>query len=178
MKKISQVLLGYALAGLAVAAPHVPRDDNEVLERLPTRRGDPAMAELRNLRAAAAARPGDAPAAAALARRYFELAMAEGDPRYVGYAQAALGLWPGGDGPAEILFVRGLLKQYRHDFAGALDDLLKTSVKDPSHVGAHSWRAAIFMVGAVYGAALGECRALDAVASALVATGCSAYVDA
>src|SRR5262245_9729947 len=178
MKKISQVLLGYALAGLAVAAPHVPRDDNEVLERLPTRRGDPAMAELRNLRAAAAARPGDGAAAAALARRYFELAMAEGDPRYVGYAQAALAPWPASDAPAEILFVRGLLKQYRHDFAGALDDLQKTSIKDPGHLGAHSWRAAIFMVGADYAAAREECRALEAMASELVATGCRAYVDA
>src|SRR5262245_57297553 len=59
MKKIAPVLLGCALAGLAVAAPHVPKEDGEVLERLPARRGDPAMAELRNLRAAAAARPGD-----------------------------------------------------------------------------------------------------------------------
>src|SRR5262245_63657735 len=111
-----------ALAVPAWAGPYVPKDDGAVLERLPYRRADPVAAELRNLRAALAARPDDAGAAANLAQRYFELAQAEGDPRYVGYAEAALRPWPSA-APARVLFVRGLLRQYRHDFAGALQDL-------------------------------------------------------
>jgi Tfp pilus assembly protein PilF len=161
----------------ASSAPYVPADDAAVLERLPMRRADPAAAELRKLQAAAAAHPDDAAAAAALARRYFELAMAQGDPRYVGYAEGALRPWRAGDAPAEALFVRGLLKQYRHDFPGALRDFEGALRRDPKLVGAHSWRAAIFMVGADYRAARQECRALEPIASELIATGCRAAVD-
>ena len=164
MKRTILALIGSLAACAAPAAPHLPKDDSQVLERLPARRGDPAIAELRALRGAA------------LARRYFELALAEGDPRYVGYAQAAL---QGTTEPAaEVAFVRGLLRQYRHDFAGALSDFDEALRRDPEHVGARSWRAAVFMVGAQYEAARAECRRLEDSASELLATGCRAYVDA
>lgn len=164
MKQLVWALTLGLVASAAGAAPYLPRDDAEVLERLPTRRSDPVMAELRTLRGAA------------LARGYFELAMAEGDPRYVGYAEAALrGV---ADPASEVAFIRGLLRQYRHDFAGALQDLEEALRHDPEHVGARSWRAAIFMVGAQYAAAREECRLLAEAASELIATGCRAYVDA
>lgn len=153
------------VAGTAFGAPRVPPDDDQVLERLPARRGDPLMAELRQL------------SGIALAWRYFELAMAEGDPRYVGYAEAALRAAKEDTG-ADALFVRGLLKQYRHDFDGALADLAAAAQRDAQHVGARSWRAAIHMVRADYAAAREECRRLLDIASELVATGCRAYVDA
>ena len=157
-------MIGGVAAFASLAAPHVPKDDSEVLERLPGRPGDPVMAEVRTLRGAA------------LARRYFELAMQQGDPRYVGYAEAAL---RGTADPAgEVAFIRGLLRQYRHDFAGALSDFEEALRRDPEHVGARSWRAAIFMVGAQYEAARAECRRLEDIASELLATGCRAYVDA
>jgi hypothetical protein len=149
----------------AHATPAVPKNDNQVLERLPMRRADPLAVELRQLRGAA------------LARRYFELAMGQGDPRYVGYAEAALR--NAGDDPrAEVLLVGGLLKQYRHDFDGALRDLESALREDPELLGARSWRAAIFMVGAKYREAAEECRALELIASDLLATGCRAWVDA
>ena len=165
MKKLILGALGGFVAGLAVAAPHLPKGDDAVLERLPLRRSDPVALELKQLRGAA------------LARRYFELAMAQGDPRYVGYAEAALRNAPG-DAPAETLFVHGLLKQYRHDFPGALADFQAALKEDPELVGAHSWRAAIFLVGADYAAAREECRALEPLASDLIAVGCRASVDA
>lgn len=171
------LLLG--LAGAALAAPYLPRDEAEVLERLPARRGDPAMAELRALRAALAARPADAAAAAALARRYFELAVAHGDPRYVGYALAALEPWHGTkDAPAELLAVRGMLRQYRHDFDGALEDFAAAARADPESALPLAWRAAIHMVRAEYAAARRACAELEPIASELLSTGCSAYVDA
>ena len=175
MKLIASAFI--ALAAPAFAAPYTPPDDGVVLERLPYRRADPVAAELRGLRAALAAKPGDADAAARLALRYFELAQAEGDPRYVGYAEAALRPWPSA-APAPVLFVRGLLRQYRHDFAGALQDLEAAAGLDAGHVGARAWRAAIFMVSADYAAARGECAALEPIASELLATSCRAYVDA
>ena len=166
MKRFLQALAwGVLGAAQASAAPHVPKDDSTVLERLPLRRSDPVAVELKQLRGAA------------LARRYFELALAQGDPRYVGYAEAALRNAQN-DPPAATLFVHGLLKQYRHDFPGALADLEAALKRDPGLIGAHSWRAAIFMVGADYRAAREECRALEAIASDLIATACRATVDA
>jgi len=163
----------------ADAAPYLPREDSEILERLPARRDDPAMAELRGLRAALAADPGDPAAAASLAWRYFELASAEGDPRYVGYAAAALRPWDAAtQAPPAILFVRALTRQYRHDFAGALEDLARAAQADPEDALARAWRAAIYMVQADYPAARRECEVLEPIASELIATGCATYVEA
>lgn len=163
IKRLILPILGGLLAGSAAAAPYTPAEDAEVLERLPVRRSDPVMAELRTLRGAA------------LARRYFELAMAEGDPRYVGYAEAAL---RGQTEPAaDVAFVHGLLKQYRHDFDGALADFERVLRVDAEHVGARSWRAAIYMVRADYAAAREECRRLDEIASELLSAGCRAAVE-
>lgn len=167
------------LSALATAAPRVPDSDAVILERLPIRANDPAALELRRLRATAAAAPADAGAAAALARRYFELAMEEGDPRYVGYAEAALRAWPEMAGtPPEILVLHGMLRQYRHDFARGMADFELALRAEPDNTEAHAWRAAIFMVQADYASARSECELLARSATELHATACSAYVDA
>lgn len=164
--------------GTALAAPFIPATDDQVLERLPIKPGDPVARELRTLRAAAAARPDDPANGEALARRYFDLAMAEGDPRYVGYAEAALRPWAGTSVPPRLRVIRALLRQYKHDFSGALEDLAAALAADPANVEAHSWRAAIFMVQARYSEARGECTAMAVHASDLFSTGCLAYVEA
>jgi len=175
-------LLALLLAGnvaAVAAAPYAPKDDAAVLERLPSRPGDPVAAELRALRAAVAAGPGDAAAAARLARAYFDLALAQGDARYVGYAEAALRPWRDSSGaPTEVLVVQGLLRQYRHDFEGALGLLARAAARDPGSVAARAWSAAIHMVRADYARARQECEALVPIASELLAAGCAAYVDA
>ncbi len=161
------------------AAPRLPVNDAEVLERLPLRPRDPAWRELRDLRAAALAAPRDPAAAAPLARRYFELAQSQGDPRYVGYAQAALVPWDGeARAPAEVLVLRALLRQYRHDFEGAMADLAQAVTVDPRNEEAHAWRAAIFMVRADYAAAKRECESLAPLTDELQSAGCNAYVEA
>ncbi len=150
-----------------------------VLETLPTKPGDPAAAELRRLRAAAAATPGDVDSAARLARRYFDLAMAEGDPRYVGYAEAALRSWPeAAAAPVEMLILHGMLRQYRHDFPRGMADFEFALKADPGNTEAHAWRAAIFMVQADYADARRECALLAENATELHATACIAYIDA
>src|SRR6188768_34848 len=77
----------------AAAAPHVPATDSTVLERVPGRAVDPRARDLQALRAAWRASPQDVDLAVQLARRYVEEAAADGDPRYIGYAQAALTHW-------------------------------------------------------------------------------------
>src|SRR5206468_718735 len=123
-----------SFAAAAYAAPYVPKDDATVLERLPVRPGDPVARELRQLRTELAANPRKRETAVRLAERYFELATSEGDPRYVGYAQAALKPW--WDLPApplDVLVMRAVLKQYSHDFSGAMRDLEAATREDPKN---------------------------------------------
>ena len=174
-------LLSALLAGPfpVAAAPYLPANGAIVLETLPGKPGDPAAADLRRLRAAAAAAPGDSAAAARLARRYFDLALEQGDPRYVGYAEAVVRPWPEAAGTAaEMLVLRGMLRQYRHDFARGMADFDLALQADPANTEARAWRAAILMVQADYAAARRECALLAQHATELQATACSAYVDA
>jgi tetratricopeptide (TPR) repeat protein len=176
--QLPKVFLFCAWCGVALAAPHIPGSDGDVLERLPGRRDDPVQAELRSLRAASNAAPEDSAAAATLARRYFDLANAEGDPRYVGYAEAALRRWPSNDAPVEVAYVRGLLRQYRHDFDTALGEFERVLSREPDHFGARSWRAGLYMVRADYASAARECAALPVEKDDLYAVACRAYIDA
>ncbi len=155
----------------ALAAPRKPLTDSEVLERLPQRAADPVARELGELRAAAASASTNPVPAARLAQAYFDLALARGDPRYVGYAEAVVARF-GEPMPAGLRQVRGLLRQYRHDFDGALADFAAVVAADPELAEAHAWRAAIFLVRADYGAAEQECVHLERLGRKGLAGGC------
>ena len=165
-------------AGPVTAAPYIPKDDAAVVERLPLKPGDPVNRELRDLRQTLAAHPEDIENAARLARRYYDLAMAEGDPRYVGYAEAAIRRWTAQPEPqAQIVFLRALLRQYRHDFSGAIADLDAVLARDPQDSGALLWRVALRLVQAQYPEARADCDRADAIASKLSAIACRAVID-
>ncbi len=165
-------------AATAAAAPRIPSSDAEVVERLPLKPNDPINRELRALRQALAADPNDQENAARLARRYYDLAMEEGDPRYVGYAEAAIRRWTTQpEPPAQMVFLRALLRQYRHDFAGAVADLDAVLAHDPEDSGALLWRVALHLVQAQYGEARADCGRAAAVASKLSAVACVAVID-
>lgn len=165
-------------AGWALhAAPRTPVSDAEVLERLPMRPGDSTARELGVLRAALAASPTSADAASALAQRYFDLAMARGDPRYVGYADAVLATFE----PrmtADLLLVRGQLRQYRHHFEGALADFAAALQHNPDLAQAHAWRGAIFLVQARYPEAQQTCTALNTMGRDALAGACQGLLQA
>src|SRR5439155_17890055 len=132
-----------SFAAGACAAPYLPKDDATVLERLPVRPGDPVARELRQLRAELARDPQNLGTALRLAERYYELAGAEGDPRYIGYAQAGLRpWWDLRDPPLEARVMRAILKQSIHDFSAAMQDLDVAVREDPKNALAWSWRAA------------------------------------
>lgn len=161
------------------AAPFRPTDDRTVLERLPTRPTDPVQRELRVLRKAHEAAPGAVGPALDLARRYFNLALDTGDPRYVGYAEAALSAWrPPAPAPVDVLVVKAQLAQYRHEFIDALKLFDAAIVLEPGNVRALSWRAAVNMVVARYDAVRPDCTRLRELGEKLLATGCAAYLDA
>ena len=168
-----------ALAGVAArAAPYTPQSDDVVLERLPFKAAAPEGRELRELRRAFAEQPQSLERALALARRYFELAGAEGDPRYVGYAEAVIRPWSDTvEPPVESLVMRALVRQYRHEFDAALADLARAAERDAANTEIWAWRAAILLVQADYAGARDACARLAPLTSSLHATACNAAID-
>ena len=179
MRRLLIPILVFACAvGVAQAAPYTPQSDDAVLERLPFKASAAEGRELRQLRRALADQPQNLERALALARRYFDLAGAEGDPRYVGYAEAAIRPWSqGAEPPTEILVMRALLRQYRHEFDAALADLAQAAERDPGNAEIWSWRSAIALVQADYAAARTACDKLAPLASALLAAACTMAID-
>jgi tetratricopeptide (TPR) repeat protein len=154
------VLLLASLPG-ARAAPFIPSFDGEALERLPIAPRDPVMGELRALQARLKEAPNDLPVAARLARLYLDLSRSTSDPRYIGYAQAALApWWASPHPPAEVLLLRATARQRLHLFDAALADLDALLVADPRNAQAHLTRAIVLQVIGALEPARMECGAL------------------
>ena len=168
-----------SVATLADATPTKPTDDNVVLERLPLAANDPTARRLGSLRAGLARAPGDLSRATTLAREYVAIGRASGDPRYAGYAQAALAPWwklerP----PTEVLMLRATLRQRQHDFPAALRDLGVVLAATPLDAQAHLMRATILAVQGEFGAAAKACAVLEIAASELLWSACADGVGA
>lgn len=162
----------------AYSAPFIPASDSVVLEQLPFKASDPTTRELRRLRADLSANPRNLDKAVTLAQRYFQLAMADGDPRFIGYAQAALAPWWELDKPpVAVLVQRATLRQYSHQFTSALADLQQVIRLEPRNGTAWSLLAAINMVQAEYATARQDCENLRGLASKLIVVACIATVD-
>ena len=183
---ISLIAYSRLLAGLAAclwlsaafAAPYLPKDDSVVLERLPFRASDPVQRDLRLLREELARDPRNEEAALRAARGYYRLALAEGDPRYVGYAQAALGPWWNEPRPpVRVLVMRATLRQYLHDFPGALQDLGEALERDPGNGSAVFQRAIVHIVRADYPRARADCEQAQGLVADVMADACLATVD-
>lgn len=175
---LAALLVLSSLSFHAVAVPYLPKSDDQVLERLPFKPNDPIARELSQLRAALRRDPHNLDAAVTLANRYYGLVGEEGDPRYLGYAQAALApWWDMPEPPLEVQVLRASIRQFRHDFAGAVEDLGHVLEREPRHVRALALRAIIHIVQARYPQARVDCQAMRRVGSSLVGFGCEAMVD-
>jgi len=110
---------------LASAAPFVPTDADEVVERLPSRLVAPAEREgQRALQRRRAAGPNALPVALQAARGALDRARRFGDPRELGQAQAALAPWWSlADPPPAVRLLRATVLQSQHRFDDALRDL-------------------------------------------------------
>lgn len=165
-------------AGTVAAAPYVPAADSQVLERLPFRPNDPTAREIAALRAQLQRDPRNLNAAVQLATSYYKLVAAEGDPRFLGYAQAALAPWwqlPAP--PIEVQMLRAMIRQFQHGFEGAISDLTKVIERDSGRADAYSIRAMLHIVQARYPQARSDCSEIRRTGSDLIATGCEAMVD-
>jgi Tfp pilus assembly protein PilF len=162
----------------SIPAPFIPANDSVVLERLPFKASDPTTREMRRLRDELSNDPNNLDIAIVLSRRYYQLALADGDPRFIGYAQAALApWWPMAEPPIPVLVQRATLRQYNHDFNSALADLNLATRHEPRNGTAWSLLAAIHMVQAEYAAARKDCENMRGLASELIVLACVATVD-
>lgn len=164
--------------GKAAAAPYVPASDAQILEHLPFKPNDPMARELSAMRAELQRNPRNVDVAVRLASRYYGLVSEEGDPRYLGYAQAALSpWWDMSVPPIEVQVLRASLAQFRHDFDSAVADLAHVLERDPYHRQARLLRATIHIVQARYVQAKADCKALRNTLDSFIAIGCEAMID-
>jgi Tfp pilus assembly protein PilF len=170
------VLPALSCSGPADAAPYIPADGNQVVEHLPSR-ADPVQRELLRLRNALNAAPDNLSLATELARRYIERARIEGDPRYLGYAEAALAPWWKQPAPPEpVLILRATLRQSTHQFTAALADLDQAVKRDSDNAQAWLTRATVQTVTGNFSAARASCVRLYSRAPALVVQTCLSNV--
>ena len=168
-------LLGAAYVN---AAPHVPSDATEVLERLPARDGA-EWREIAALQAELARAPRDAKLAAEIAQRYLELFRAQGDPRLIAYAQRGLAAWSAeAEPPFEIALKRAEIAQTEHRFDVARAELERLTARSPRDARVWLTLSAIDVVRADYANARRECGRLVLLQDVAIVGGCAAAVQA
>ena len=172
------VIVVAVTSGRADAAPFVPESDSRVLERLPFASNDPVLGRLRALNNQLTRKPNNLPLAILVAQGYLEVGRVTGDPRYAGYAQAALApWWDFEQAPQEVLVLRATVRQRMHQFDVALADLATVLNTNPRNVQARLIRATVLQVQGVYDEAREECRALHDLSEELVWAACLANVN-
>jgi hypothetical protein len=165
------------VASVVPAAPFLPTDDAQVLERLPSRNTVQFRA-LKTLQAAAAQAPNDLPRATALATAYIRASRMEGDPRFLGYAQAALSpWWKDPLAPTHVLILRATILQSNHQFDAAIADLNTVLQREPRNTQALLTRATVLTVQGKYSEARETCTGLVGVAPEIYGVICAAAVD-
>ncbi len=169
---IGAMLLTLSLPRAIGAAPYIPRDGGQVLERLPAR-NDPVQKALAGLRAQLQREPANLSVATTLAQRYIELARNDADPRFLGYAQAALApWWKQAKPPPGVLLLRAMILQSTHRFPQALADLDLLLRSEPSNSQAWLTRATVLQVRGEFLQAKKSCVRLYGIAPDLVMRTC------
>ena len=169
-------LLCCMLSMTMVATAFVPGNDAQVLEEVP-RRDDPQAKEVRALSDELKVAPDDAKVAVKVSQKFLAMARAEGDPRWVGRAQTALGkFWDSPAPPEPVLVMRAVIRQSVHDFPAALVDLDRAVVQVPQDPQAWLTRASVQQVRGEFGAARVSCGPVVKLARPLVSAACLASV--
>jgi len=176
MRRLLTILMAVATCGLACAAPYVPANGNRVLETLPSR-NDPVQQAFARMRARLNKNPNDLALATQLAQMYVTASRVDGDPRYLGYAQAALKPWWNQPHPPEsVVLQRAIILQSTHQFSNALQDLETVLRTDPINGQAWLTRATVLTVLGDYSGARTACGKLQNLAYDIVLQTCLANV--
>lgn len=175
-------LAGFAALAIAAAAtaaePYIPTDDNEVLETLP-RDLLSGRDELATLRRQLADDPKNIELAGNVASRFLQMGKSEGDPRFYGYAQAAIQpWWEAASAPPAILKLRAKLKETDHRYDEALADLKLLVEQQPQDVQAWIELANVLRVQGKYAEARQACDKLSEFAGTGPTIMCSVPIQA
>jgi Tfp pilus assembly protein PilF len=149
---------------VTAAEPYIPARDDDVLETLP--RGFlSGQDELTTLRRQLADDPKNVALAVGVASGYLKIAKSQGDPRFYGYARAAIQpWWESASAPPDILKLRAKLKESDHKYDEALTDLRLLVEKQPQDIQAWIELANIYRVQGKYAEARESCGKLAAFA--------------
>ena len=185
LRPLRVAALAFAVTTAALTLPHpawaepfIPADDTTIVERLRDRPLDRADQEFRQARAQLRASPRDLPLATSVARRCIELARRDGDPRYLGYAQAALApWWSMPDPPVAVLLMQATILQSTHAFEPALEALQRASRIEPNNGQVWLTRATILQVQGRFDEAAASCDKLRQVGAAQYAAACLAELN-
>jgi tetratricopeptide (TPR) repeat protein len=175
---IAVAWMGLSLPHAARAEPYLPADDAVVVETLRDRPLDRTDLEFRQLRAALRRSPTTLPIALRVAQRAIEIARRDSDPRYLGYAEAALAPFGTGDAaPEAVRLLRAVLLQSNHHFDDSLALLDKILAADPGNAQAWLTRASILQVQARYALARDSCEHLGPLGAVPYQLACEAEID-
>jgi tetratricopeptide (TPR) repeat protein len=157
--------------------PFLPQNDEQILERLSVKAADPAAREIRALRASLLRDPQNVDVAVSLATKLIEQSRSEGDPRFLGQAQAVLAPWlihptP----PSSTLLLRAMIRQHAHEFDLALADLDTVLSLQPANAQAWLTKASIYQVQGRYEDARRACQPLLRLAGRHIALTCSSDI--
>lgn len=156
------------------AQPRVPQRDSEVVEVLRERPMSEPEKAWRALRAQARARPTDVALATQVAWQALRWARQDGDPRWLGQAQAALATWwPQAAPPDEVRLLRATILQSTHDFDAALRDLRALVQARPARPQAWLTLASVLQVTGQYDEAQAACKALESAGAPWHAQACT-----
>ena len=160
LKTASIVLIAAAL-GEATSGkePYVPDSDDEILETLPQ---SLISDELTTLRRQLSSSPTDLDLAVRVAGRYLVMGSVENDPRFYGYARAALKPWWGQEKPPpQVLRLRAKLRETDHRYDDAIADLRLLLEQEPKNTQAWIEVANILRVQGQYDEAWNACQTLS-----------------
>jgi tetratricopeptide (TPR) repeat protein len=172
------LLIGRSYSRGANDGPFVPQHDSDVVETLPTSSDGIRARRLAAMRRRLEANPNNLELATLLAGLNIEESREQSDPRFLGYAQAALApWWREPNPPTEVLLLRATIRQSSHDFDGALVDLDALLKANPSDIQGWLTRSVILTVQSKYAEAKASCDQVASLARGLISEVCFANLD-
>jgi tetratricopeptide (TPR) repeat protein len=178
MRRFALVLVTAMAWGIACAAPYIPEDGGKVLEVLPGR-NDPLQQAFARMRARLKQDPQNVDLAGRLAQMYESASRTDGDPRYLGYAQAALKpWWDAPQPPGAVLLQKAIILQSTHRFDESLAALESVLAADPRNGQAWLTRGTVLAVVGRHAEARSACYSLRGLAYDIVLRACLGNVGA
>jgi tetratricopeptide (TPR) repeat protein len=178
---ITIALSGAFGAAWTCAAPFVPANETEVVDKLPGRvggAGATSARERQRTQALLKANGHNLDIALHIAQLNIRRARSEADPRYLGQAQAALAPWWNQENPpVAVLVQRATIRQGLHQFSAARVDLDNVVAREPGNAQAWLTLATVQQVMGDDAAARKSCNKLAALTIAPIHAACVATVD-